>query len=231
MTKQIKKARIEDVAIGVMDSGILVARLILKDEDESSYIFGDYILDKKCEIGEADRIGSEFGMIFIRECLKISGINSLLDIKGEIIRVKCFPSGKISEIGHAVKDTWFNPEEIHKFLTDKFLAEYNISNPAESLRELGLELQSLEHNYTRASDIVRKLLKEFQKREEITSNKYLDMSYDELTREYRSSTAEITDLYNKKHKVLAICHHFSKSEILSPDCAELIKLIRETLVD
>lgn len=55
--------------------------------------------------------GPNYAGIFISEVIRICDVDEISKIKGKTIRVKA-EWGKVHEIGHIVKDIWFNPADV-----------------------------------------------------------------------------------------------------------------------
>lgn len=113
MSKEIKNARIGSTMLGVEDHGILTAFLYL-DYDSSSQGFGGYSLDGFNK--ELDkRVGSAYGMEFIKRVLNVLEVDNWENLKGKYCRADS-EHYKVHGIGHITKDQWFYPEKDLKFL-------------------------------------------------------------------------------------------------------------------
>lgn len=108
--QETKNAIIESSTLGPESHGIFSAYLHL-NYGGSGQSFGGYALDK--HNGERDarstRLGTEYGMEFIRRVLITVGVESWEKLKGQHIRVRA-DYGKVYAIGHFIEDKWFEPE-------------------------------------------------------------------------------------------------------------------------
>ena len=110
---EIVNARIERTMLGPEDHGILTAYLHLVG-DCWGQGFGGYGLDAWDE-RKRERVGSAWGMEFIRLVLKVLEVERWEDLPGTIVRVRYADTrhhGSIEAIGHCLKDQWLNPKEI-----------------------------------------------------------------------------------------------------------------------
>lgn len=108
---EIKNAVIKSVSLGTDDHGFLTVWLQL-EYDIGGQAFGGYALYLP-KIFDHHEIKS-FAGHFICRVMEIASVINWRDIKGKTIRVKCEPS-KVFEIGHIIKDDWFNPSEDFRF--------------------------------------------------------------------------------------------------------------------
>lgn len=111
---EIKNAIIQDTGMRI-ERGLLTAYLYV-DYGGLGQGFGGYCLylPQNFKHHEINSVAGHF----IYKCLKIADVESWADLKGKTIRVKC-TWNKIYEIGHIVKDEWFNPEKDFKDIVDK----------------------------------------------------------------------------------------------------------------
>ena len=108
---KIKNAIIKSTHLGKEDHGIMSATVIL-DYGGAQQGFGGYSLDAFNEKKDK-RVGGEYGMRFIMELMEAVGVTKWEDLPGTHVRVKCELS-KVHEIGHILRDNWFNPEDLSK---------------------------------------------------------------------------------------------------------------------
>jgi len=95
-----KNAYIESTFLGIEDHGITTAVISLSGEGWSQG-FGTLCL------GTEDKPKAEFGA-FVRRVLETLEIDSWESLKGMAVRMRG-DYGRVHEIGHSVKDQWFNP--------------------------------------------------------------------------------------------------------------------------
>ena len=109
----IKNAVIKGTMLGIEDHGIMTCFLNL-DYGGSGQSFGGYSLDGFNE-SEDKRVGTAWGMEFIRRVLEVLDVDSWEKIKGTHCRVKA-DHGKVYRIGHIIKDQWFDPKQDLEYL-------------------------------------------------------------------------------------------------------------------
>lgn len=112
---EIKNAIITKAEISIKDHNILGAYLILDFGDNAlpgdSCGFGGYALYLPKSF-DHHSIESPAGH-FIFRCLEIAGVESWKDLIGKAVRV-VVEGGKITAVGHVVKNDWFCPKEDFK---------------------------------------------------------------------------------------------------------------------
>ena len=108
MTDEIKNAVIENTRITNDDHGLLSAWLYL-DYGGTGQGFGGFTLYLPSSFTHSTNQKNYAGH-FIFRCLEIAGVSEWNKLVGKTIRVKSEYSGVI-EIGHIVKDDWFNPKD------------------------------------------------------------------------------------------------------------------------
>lgn len=106
---ETKNARIASTMLGIEDHGILSSFIHL-EYDGGGQGFGGYSLDTPVK-GSYDfkRVGTAWGMEFIRRVLDTLGVNNWEQLPGTHCRVKA-EHCKVHAIGHIIKDKWFSPE-------------------------------------------------------------------------------------------------------------------------
>lgn len=122
----IKNAKIKSTYLGIEDHGIFTAFLHL-DFGGYTQSFGGYTLDKYVKDGR--RSGHAFGTEFIMQILRVLEIESWEKLPGTVCRVRSGSDpehyNSIEEIGHFMKDQWFNP----KSLAEKYFPLQKLEEP------------------------------------------------------------------------------------------------------
>src|SRR4051812_19355959 len=95
--------------LGVEDRGILTCWLNL-DFGGSGQGFGGYALDQWDEEKDA-RLGTAYGMEFIRRLMNVVGVEKWEDLVGKHVRAETDWS-RVHRIGHITRDKWFNPSDL-----------------------------------------------------------------------------------------------------------------------
>ncbi len=108
---EIKNAIIESTMLGSEDHGILTAYLRL-NYGGSGQGFGGYALDRFTGPGSSagERVGTAYGMEFIRRVMKTVGVEKWEDLKGKHCRARMEDNG-VYAIGHIIEDRWFCPTQ------------------------------------------------------------------------------------------------------------------------
>ena len=75
--------------------------------------FGGYTLYSAKNWQKAELDYGNYCGRFIKRCMEIGEVENFSDLKGKSIRVRCDGSC-IKEIGHIIKDDWFNPSKDFK---------------------------------------------------------------------------------------------------------------------
>ena len=109
---EIKNAVIESATITSDEHGCLSAWLHL-DYGGTGQGFGGYALYVPESFKHHNR--QSIAGHFIYRTMEIAGVTKWDNLKGKTIRVKSEHSG-VKEIGHIVKDDWFNPSNDFKDL-------------------------------------------------------------------------------------------------------------------
>lgn len=112
MSTEIKNAIITSTHLGCEDHGIFTCYLHL-DYGGSGQGFGGYALDKhNGNRGEgSERLGTAYGMEFIRRILSTLEISQWEKLPGTHVRVVASHE-KVLSIGHIIKDRWFSPDDL-----------------------------------------------------------------------------------------------------------------------
>ncbi len=97
--------------LGVEDHGIFTAYLLLSYGVTGGPGFGGYALDR--HNGErnknSERVGTAYGMEFIRRVMLTVGVETWEALKGKHIRVR-MNEMRVDSIGHIIEDHWFCPK-------------------------------------------------------------------------------------------------------------------------
>jgi hypothetical protein len=107
-----ENAIIKSISLTISDHNLLSAWLYL-DYGGSGQGFGGYsfYLPKSFKHHKIESVAGHF----IFRCIEIAGVEKWEDIPGKAVRVK-FEHNKVHEIGHIIKDDWFNPSNDFKDL-------------------------------------------------------------------------------------------------------------------
>jgi hypothetical protein len=108
--KEIVYARIKSTMLGTEDHGIFTCYLYCEGGGWGCG-FGGYALDKWSEVDKR-RIGSAYGLEFIKQILDTLEIESWEKLPGTVVRVETEGvGGGIGRIGHFLKEKWFDPHQ------------------------------------------------------------------------------------------------------------------------
>lgn len=108
---EIINAKVKSTHLGMEDHGIFTAMIHL-EWDHAGQGFGGYMLDTYNK--EKDkRVGTEYGMEFIRRLLETLELEKWEDLPGTFVRIEQTHT-KILRIGHLLKDKWFDPDVLGK---------------------------------------------------------------------------------------------------------------------
>jgi hypothetical protein len=104
---EIRNAIIGKATLSKDSHGCLSSWICL-DYDGSGQSFGGYVLylPKSFNHHKLESVAGHF----IYRVLEIAGVDYWDELEGKTIRVKCDHS-KVYEIGHIIKNDWFNPKE------------------------------------------------------------------------------------------------------------------------
>ena len=116
-------AKITKTSLGPEDHGIFTAYIWL-DYGGSGQGFGGWSFDgpapKATDYTDYHRVGSVFGMQFIMDLMTTLDVRRWEDLPGTHCRIRQDkPFGLAKQIGHNLKDQWFDP----KALADKLHGE------------------------------------------------------------------------------------------------------------
>ncbi len=112
---ELKNAVISEAIIDTGDRGLLTAWIFL-DYGGLSQGFGGYALYPPKDYKHCTSKGDLAGH-FIFRCMQVAGVGKWSDIVGKTVRVKC-DQDHVHEIGHIVKDDWFNPSVDFKKMSE-----------------------------------------------------------------------------------------------------------------
>ncbi len=111
MEMETRNARIRSTHLGEEDHGIFTCYLNL-DYDGAGQSFGGYSLDEyRGERGKGRRVGTAYGMEFIKKILDTLEVGAWEKLPGTVCRVVA-DHGKVHRIGHFLKDQWFDPRDV-----------------------------------------------------------------------------------------------------------------------
>lgn len=112
MTPRIENAVIDQVSLGTEDSGIFTCLLYIRGDGITG--FGGYALDSYDQKLERRR-GTAYGLEFIMQILRTLEVGNWEKLPGTPIRIETTGiGGRITRIGHFLKDRWFDPETVSK---------------------------------------------------------------------------------------------------------------------
>ena len=108
---EILNAKISDTKLGYEDHGIFTCQLCLEG-DGWVCCYGGYALDNYSK-EQNKRIATRQGFQAIIELMKTLEVDNWENLKGKYVRVEGQGwGGKITKIGHLIKDKWFSFEEL-----------------------------------------------------------------------------------------------------------------------
>lgn len=109
MTMETRNAVIESTKLGPEDHGIFTAYLTL-NYGGSGQGFGGYALDRHNgnRGASSERVGTAYGMEFIRRVMATVGVEKWEDLKGKHVRAR-MEHDKVHAIGHIIEERWFYP--------------------------------------------------------------------------------------------------------------------------
>lgn len=97
---KIENARIESATLGYEGHGLLTIGLTMDYGGGGCQTFGGYNLSTGKYLSE-----------WVKGILDLVGVDDWKKVEGKFIRVEII-DGRISRIGHILKDEWFDPKEI-----------------------------------------------------------------------------------------------------------------------
>ena len=108
---KVENAEIESTVLGDEDHGVFTCYVFVSG-DGWGCGFGGYALDEYNK-EKKERVGTAYGLEFIKRILKTLEIGTWEKLKGTPVRVETTGiGGKIARIGHFRKDRWFDPREL-----------------------------------------------------------------------------------------------------------------------
>jgi hypothetical protein len=116
---EIKNAVIEYTQLGKAGSKGLLSCWLMLDYGGTGQGFGGWCFDtlRNPRSTDFERVGTAWGMEFVRRVLATVGVDDWEDLQGKHVRVKATHS-KVIAIGHIIKDRWFDPEIDLAFLKE-----------------------------------------------------------------------------------------------------------------
>ncbi len=109
-TLTIENGYISGTRLGFEDHNIFTSWIFI-DLNGGGCGFGGYALDEYSK-EDQKRLGTVYGCQKVMELLRVLEIENWEDLKGKPIRVEHNGlGGKISKIGHLIKDQWFTWEQ------------------------------------------------------------------------------------------------------------------------
>lgn len=119
-------AKIDKTMLGTEDHGIFTAWIYVSGSGWCQG-FGGFSLDAPRWSGGANRqgkflgrVGTAYGMEFIRRVLDVLEIPSWERLPGQPVRIRRGNNGLIAAIGHYIKDQWFDPAtDLAEFLPEE----------------------------------------------------------------------------------------------------------------
>ena len=118
MKTEIENVKITSTQLGYEDHGIFTCNLIL-DGYGWGCSFGGYALDTYNK-EQKQRVATIQGFQAIIELMKALEVKNWEDLKGQYIRVEHQGwGGKITKVGHLIKNKWFSFEEFFKTENDE----------------------------------------------------------------------------------------------------------------
>lgn len=114
---QTENGKIGSTMLGNEDHGIFTCQLTI-EFDGTVQGFGGYALDKY-DSEKKRRLGTAYGLEFIKRILETLEVTSWEMLKGQHLRVRRKEEcGPIISIGHITKNKWFTPsEDLADFIT------------------------------------------------------------------------------------------------------------------
>lgn len=115
---RIENAKITGTTLGTEDHGIFTAYVHCSGPGWGCG-FGGYALDQWNE-AKQERIGTAYGLEFIKRILSTVGVENWEQLKGQHIRVETEGlGGGIRRIGHLLEDKWFDPKQLAAEFTEE----------------------------------------------------------------------------------------------------------------
>lgn len=108
----VENALVGSTMLGEEDHGIFTCSLNIRGEGWGQG-FGGYSLDQY-DKEKKRRIGTAYGLEFIKRILKTLEIETWEKLPGTPCRIFRAENGLITKIGHLIKDNWFDPADLLK---------------------------------------------------------------------------------------------------------------------
>ena len=116
--KRIENAKISGTMLGIEDHGIFTCYVYVEGHAWGCG-FGGYAMDQ-WNAKKKNREGTGYGMEFLKRILNCLEVSEWEKLKGTPVRVETEGvGGRITRIGHYLKDKWFDPEELKDYMEAK----------------------------------------------------------------------------------------------------------------
>lgn len=113
----IENAKITGTQLGYGDRAIFTCYITVEG-DGWACSYGGFCLDSY-DKEKDERVATQIGFQAIFELMKALEVENWEDLKGQYVRVEHSGwGGKVTKIGHLIKDKWFSFEEFFKVCTE-----------------------------------------------------------------------------------------------------------------